>query len=100
MIIGADCPALTPEILETGFSRMADHDLVLGPATDGGYYLIGLTCPCPELFNNRPWGSNKLLAETLAAANNLKLKYLLLEELTDVDRPEDLNYFSDHPDPQ
>jgi hypothetical protein len=100
IIIGADCPALSPEILAIGFTRLADHDLVLGPAADGGYYLIGLTHPCPELFNNRSWGNNMLLSETMTTAKKLALKFYLLEELADVDRPEDLNYFGNYPDPE
>jgi hypothetical protein len=97
MIIGADCPGLSPGGLSTGFSRLADHDLVLGPAADGGYYLIGLARPCPELFSNRSWGSNILLSETITAAKKHALKFYLLEELTDVDHPEDLKYFGDYP---
>ena len=100
MVIGTDCPGLSPGILASGFTRLADHDLVLGPAADGGYYLIGLAHPCPELFNNRSWGNNSLLAETLTAAKELALKFYLLEELADVDRPEDLKYFGGYPDPE
>ncbi len=97
MVIGADCPGLSPEILASGFSSLADHSLVLGPAVDGGYYLLGLTRPCPELFSNRSWGSNLLLAETMTAAKKLALKFFLLKELADVDRPEDLKHFGDYP---
>ena len=100
MIIGSDCPSLSPQIITQGFTSLTDHDMVLGPAKDGGYYLIGLTRPCPELFKNRPWGSKLLLADTIAAAQQLALKFYLLEELADVDRPEDLNYFSNYPDPE
>lgn len=99
-IIGADCPTLSSEILATGFDKLADHDLVLGPAIDGGYYLVGLTKLCPELFSNCLWGSDLLLAETVSIAKKLALKLYLLEELADVDRPEDLKYFGDYPDPE
>lgn len=100
MVIGADCPGLSAEILASGFSRLADHSLVLGPAADGGYYLLGLARACPELFRNRSWGSDRLLAETMTAAKKLALKYFLLEELADVDRPEDLKHFGDYPYPE
>lgn len=100
MLIGADCPHLSPAILATGFSRLADHDLILGPASDGGYYLIGLTRPCPDLFRHRSWGSNLLLAETVAAAKRSALNLYLLEELPDVDRPEDLIHFGNYSHPQ
>ncbi len=99
-VIGADCPGLSPEILANGFSRLADHSLVLGPAADGGYYLLGLARPCPGLFSNRSWGSNLLLSETMTAAKKLALKFYLLEELADVDRPEDLKHFGDYPYPE
>ena len=100
MIIGADCPTVSTRILATGFSKLCDHDLVLGPATDGGYYLIGLRQPYPELFITRSWGSNLLLAETVDVAKNLALKLYLLEELTDVDRPEDLKDLGNYSDPE
>lgn len=100
LIIGADCPALSPQILAGGFAGLAEHDLVLGPAADGGYYLVGLARPCPQLFRNRPWGSDRLLHETLAAAEKNALSCHLLEELADVDRPEDLAHFSGYPDPE
>jgi len=100
MIIGSDCPGLSPDILATGFSQLASHDLVLGPAGDGGYYLIGLAAPCPPLFRNRPWGSKRLLAETVDTAKIEDLKFFLLEELNDVDRPEDLHDLGDHSYPE
>ncbi|MDF1578795.1 MAG: TIGR04282 family arsenosugar biosynthesis glycosyltransferase [Desulfurivibrionaceae bacterium] len=100
MLIGADCPALTPRTLADGFAVLLEHELVLGPASDGGYYLIGLTRPCPELFRRQPWGGNVLLSATIVAARKLGLKLYLLEELADVDRPEDLENFGDHPDPE
>lgn len=100
VIIGSDCPDLSTEILATAFAKLAHHDLVLGPARDGGYYLIGLRRPCPELFSRRSWGTALLLAETLAVAKKLALNPYLLEELTDVDRPEDLKYISNYSDPE
>ena len=100
MIIGADCPALTASILEDGFARLDENDLVLGPAMDGGYYLIGLCRHCRELFLNKPWGDSSLLSTTINLARKLDLKFHLLEELADVDRPEDLANFGGHPDPE
>lgn len=100
MLIGSDCPALSPELLATAFSRLTNHDLVLGPATDGGYYLVGLTRAQPLLFTPRSWGAGLLLAETIAVAQKNALKFSLLEELPDVDRPADLKYFGNYPDPE
>ena len=90
VVIGADCPSISTTILETAFKKLADHDLVLGPATDGGYYLVGLSILFPHLFENLPWGSNTMLLETIAIAERSDLSFFLLEELSDVDRPEDL----------
>jgi rSAM/selenodomain-associated transferase 1 len=100
MIIGSDCPDLSPEILAAGFAALADHDLVLGPASDGGYYLIGLSAPCTPLFRGCPWGTEQLLTETMAAAEREAITFHLLEELKDVDRPEDLVDLGGHPDPE
>jgi len=100
VIIGTDCPDLSPAIMAATFAALADHDLVLGPARDGGYYLIGLSAPCPQLFRGQPWGDGRLLAETIAAAEQRAMTYHLLEELNDVDRPEDLIDLGGHPDPE
>lgn len=98
VLVGADCPALSVEILQSAFTALADHDLVLGPAADGGYYLVGLARPAPELFKNQPWGDRTLLAATLVSADKVGLTRKLLEELTDIDRPEDLQHLGDYPD--
>lgn len=98
VLVGADCPALSVEILQSAFAALAGHDLVLGPASDGGYYLIGLARPAPELFANQAWGDRTLLAATLAVAEGIGLSRQLLEELADIDRPEDLHHLGDHPD--
>jgi rSAM/selenodomain-associated transferase 2 len=90
VIIGTDCPEITPELICESFERLATSNLVFGPATDGGYYLIGLRRPAPELFTNIPWGSERVLEETLRLANELSLNVSLLKALSDVDRPEDL----------
>lgn len=90
VLIGSDCPGLTPDILEQAFAALAGHDLVLGPALDGGYYLVGLTRPAPGLFQDIAWGTDRVLGQTLRKAEELGLKAALLPELADLDRPEDL----------
>ncbi len=90
VIIGTDCPDITPELIRESFERLATTDLVLGPASDGGYYLIGLRRRTPHLFAEIPWGSEQVLDETLRRATELSLKVSLLRTLSDVDRPEDL----------
>jgi rSAM/selenodomain-associated transferase 2/rSAM/selenodomain-associated transferase 1 len=90
VIIGTDCPALTPGILATAFDRLAERRVVLGPANDGGYYLIGLTSPLPELFRGISWGTETVLANSLGVLEKGKIAPALLGPLDDLDRPEDL----------
>jgi uncharacterized protein len=89
-IIGADCPAITVKILGSALDALHKCDFVLGPATDGGYYLIGLCRPVPQLFQGVPWGTDMVFEQTLRIADELGLPYTLLDPLTDIDRPEDL----------
>ncbi len=90
VIIGTDCPGLDATILAAAFDALRHHDLVLGPATDGGYYLIGLRTPAPGLFDQMPWGTAHVLGETRSRAERLGLTTHLLPPLDDVDEPGDL----------
>lgn len=90
IIIGVDCPGINAHILTQAFEQLHTHDLVLGPAIDGGYYLIGLCRPFPELFVNIDWGTSQVLQQTLNIAQELKISVSLLPPLADVDLPEDL----------
>ena len=89
-IIGTDCPNLSVEIMATAFDQLLSADLVLGPAVDGGYYLIGLRRLVPELFNNISWGTADVFWQTVNIAQQLNLAVADLPQLADVDRPEDL----------
>ncbi|MEG3838957.1 TIGR04282 family arsenosugar biosynthesis glycosyltransferase [Microcoleus sp. herbarium14] len=89
-IIGTDCPDLKAEIMAQAFDELSDRDLVLGPAKDGGYYLIGLRRAIPELFGGINWGTSEVFACTRAIAQNLGLNIAVLPILPDIDRPEDL----------
>ena len=89
-IIGTDCPGLRASHLTQAFAELETADLVLGPATDGGYYLLGLRQPRPELFANKAWSTDSVLADTLADARRLGLRVALLPELHDVDTAADL----------
>ena len=90
ILIGSDCPELGAEIISRAFARLMETPVVLGPAQDGGYYLIGLRRPMPELFRDIPWGTDRVLAESLAVLERRGLKPALLDRLMDIDRPEDL----------
>ncbi|MDZ8109985.1 MAG: TIGR04282 family arsenosugar biosynthesis glycosyltransferase [Nostoc sp. DedQUE12a] len=91
IIIGTDCPGLNAQILATAFDKLCTFDLVLGPAIDGGYYLIGLRQPIPELFANIEWGTSQVFQRTLEIAQKLNLSHVNLVPLADIDRPEDLS---------
>ena len=90
VIIGSDCPQLDADRLSQAFRSLQTHDLVLGEATDGGYYLIGLRQFVADLFVGIDWSTERVLQQTLDIAKRLSLSIALLEPLTDIDRPEDL----------
>ncbi|MBM0741631.1 TIGR04282 family arsenosugar biosynthesis glycosyltransferase [Phormidium sp. CLA17] len=90
LIIGTDCPDLNATLLERAFCQLQHHDLVLGPASDGGYYLIGLRRFIPQLFMNIEWSTDSVLERTVAIAAELNLSVALLPILSDVDYPADL----------
>ena len=90
VVIGTDCPDVNALILTEAFAKLHDHNLVLGPAIDGGYYLVGLQYPIPELFIDIDWGTAKVLQQTLEIAEKLNLSVAYLPDLADIDRPEDL----------
>ena len=91
IIVGTDCPALTPRLLTQALQSLHENDLVLGPAVDGGYYLVGLRRAVPELFRDVKWGTDGVLQETLRRAAKSGLAVTLLQTEGDVDRPEDLH---------
>jgi rSAM/selenodomain-associated transferase 1 len=90
VIIGTDCPGLNAGLMAKAFHLLHSHDLVLGPAIDGGYYLLGLRYFIPELFTGINWGTATVLQQTVDIAKQLDLAVAYLPQLADVDRPEDL----------
>ena len=96
--IGCDCPALSREHIGRAFDALYMKDLTLGPASDGGYYLIGIKYPIDALFEDIPWGTDKVFEKTVSLAQQLGLSIEILEELQDVDRPEDLKQINHNPD--
>jgi len=91
VIVGSDCPEVTAELPGRALDALKGNSVVLGPATDGGYYLVGLSCRAPELFEGVSWGTSGVLDHTLKIAEKSGLSVALLEVLGDVDRPEDMN---------
>ena len=95
VLVGSDCPQLEARHLVDAFAVLAMSDVVLGPACDGGYYLIGLSCPAPELFDGIPWGTDRVLGRTMETIRTSGRKPVLLEPLADIDEPEDLRFLPD-----
>ena len=94
ILIGSDLPDISKDILNQGLSALNKNDVVFGPAEDGGYYLIGLTKPHYQVFNNKPWSQPNLLETTLNDLKNQNIKFTLLETLNDIDTFEDLKVSS------
>jgi len=90
ILIGSDIPGIDQNLLDQVCAELRQHDLVLGPAVDGGYYLIGLKRADPFLFREIEWGSGLVLEQTLQAARQHHLKVGLLPEMQDIDRWQDL----------
>ncbi|MGI8965735.1 MAG: TIGR04282 family arsenosugar biosynthesis glycosyltransferase [Limisphaerales bacterium] len=85
VVIGSDCPHVTALDIESAWAALKSHDVVLGPARDGGYWLIGLGQLQPTLLENISWSTENVLRETIQRAQKLFLKVHLLRGLTDVD---------------
>lgn len=96
LLIGTDVPDLSADLVEGALVLLNSSDLVLGPADDGGYYLIGLRRTIPQLFQEIPWGTEGVLPKTRQIAQAAKLSISLLPSLADVDRPEDLPIWRRH----
>jgi rSAM/selenodomain-associated transferase 1 len=91
LIVGADTPHVPAERYEAAFDLLDDADVVLGPAEDGGYYLIAATVPDPELFVGVPMGTGEVLRVTLERAAGRARRVHLLATMRDLDRPADLH---------
>jgi len=89
VIIGSDCEELTPKIIRDAFNILSEFDVVLGPAKDGGYYLMGLKKIYPELFTNKQWSTSSVLDDTLQDIKKLGLSFYFLPTLSDIDDFED-----------
>lgn len=89
VIIGSDCPGLRAAHLRTAFEQLHHHPFVIGPATDGGYYLLGMTRPEPALFEGIPWSTDQVAQHTLDRIRAFNQSCYLLPPLSDIDYAED-----------
>lgn len=90
VVIGSDCPDLEAGVLSQAFARLEDVEVVLGPAEDGGYYLIGLRSPKPHLFTRMEWSSPEVLRRTIERLRSRRESFWLLPVKRDVDDFADL----------
>ncbi|WP_299774403.1 TIGR04282 family arsenosugar biosynthesis glycosyltransferase [uncultured Pseudoteredinibacter sp.] len=98
VIVGSDCPFIDPSYIEDAFEQLeSSSEVVVGPAFDGGYVLIGLASSAvlSVVFDNMPWSQSHLFEKTLAELQNQKVSYSILNRLNDIDRPEDLILLDD-----
>jgi uncharacterized protein len=93
VIIGSDCPELTTFIIEDAFDKLDNADVVIGPSSDGGYYLLGLTKLIVELFKNKQWSTDTVMTDTIKDTVNLRKTCSVLTELSDIDTADDLRRY-------
>lgn len=89
VLIGSDCASLTPDIINQAFTQLDECDFVVGPAIDGGYYLIGMQQYSPEIFDNIDWSTEKVLSQTVSIIEEHNKTFALLPTLSDIDYEED-----------
>ncbi len=103
ILVGSDCPSIDQGVFDDACNQLQNHDIVLGPSYDGGYYLIGVSAGiAPQdlafLFTAMDWGQPDVLTQTINRADRLQISYKLLKKLHDIDTPADLIYFNYHTD--
>ncbi|MDB5595459.1 MAG: hypothetical protein JWM36_2420 [Hyphomicrobiales bacterium] len=98
LLVGTDCPVLTPDLLrEANDALRSGRDAVFCPAEDGGYGLVGLRAPCPSLFSDMPWGTEFVMAETRVRLRDAGLSWHETKPVWDIDRPEDIDRLAAFP---
>jgi rSAM/selenodomain-associated transferase 1 len=93
VIIGSDCPGLSPDYIHEAFELLDQCDIVFGPSTDGGYNLIGMNNLIPDIFESILWSTSEVLSQSKDIADRLSLSYSIMHPLTDVDHVEDLDNY-------
>ncbi|HVO73463.1 MAG TPA: TIGR04282 family arsenosugar biosynthesis glycosyltransferase [Ignavibacteriaceae bacterium] len=103
ILIGSDIPDISAALIQKSFEYLDSYDAVLGPSSDGGYYLIGLTKLNKKIFTNIPWSTDKVFELTLSRLKQKDLSCMLMQKLIDIDKEEDItewlktNPGDDHP---
>lgn len=89
-IIGSDCYDLNTEIINEAFNKLNSHDFTIGPALDGGYYLLGMNTQFYNVFENKTWSTESVFSDTVSDIKNASLTHFILPSLSDVDHEADL----------
>lgn len=97
LLLGTDSPTFPPCAVRRAFELLAEHDIVFGPAEDGGYWCLGLRHPVPALFEGIAWSTSKVLHQTLTRAGDLGLRPMIVDTWYDVDTAADLAYLCSDP---
>jgi len=95
ILFGADCPFLTETIMQQVITALDKNDLVFVPTIDGGYVLIAAKKICSEVFDNITWSTSQVMSQTCQNLDNLGYRYQLLEPISDIDDPNDLEKLKD-----
>lgn len=95
IVIGSDCPGLTPQHLWAAHDTLATEDMVIGPASDGGYYLLGFNRDARFAFEDMPWSTDKVFEETLKRFVAQGIRPAVLPEMSDIDTAADLEDWPD-----
>lgn len=90
ILVGTDLPLVNRSYIEQAVNALRDHDVIIGPAEDGGYGLVGVKGEIPDMFSDIDWGTERVLSQTCARLNRDGLDFGLLPLIWDVDRPADL----------
>jgi len=93
VVIGTDAPDITSGTIRTAFDALREYDVVIGPAYDGGYYLIGMREPMPVLFDGIDWSTDRVMSQTLLAAAAVGASVHVLSPLRDIDTIDDLQCY-------
>jgi len=90
LIIGSDCPHISTALLEDAFAQLDTHDFVIGPAKDGGYYLLGMKTLLPTVFEQKEWSTNSVFEATCRDIQDAGMSVFHLPTLSDIDVIDDL----------
>ena len=93
VLIGSDLPTITVDLINQALQGLEAKDCVIGPSKDGGYYLIALSHPHPDIFENLPWSTSEVFEKTIDILDKKGLKYNLLQEFEDIDTYKELKTF-------